>query len=329
MIFAQQLRGTRRSASSWCVGRRGFGVWYFTSRVQSDLALRQHVSRAPSGRARVSRRPGAYTISRFRSRSGQKLEKPAGFPREGRRRHLRRIDSARVSRTGRFRFSRAKYRRRSTRKTYKCRPRGRTTTGVFSMQQVPANHQRRRHHDQGQDACGTERHDRGRMRGDDLRAAGVEGQPRQTGRNRAQAAVDEMRTRNMRNHTRTLVAAACLTVITGVAAYAQAPAAPPQTPPAQAQPPAQSPTQPVEQPAAAAALPAAGYTYDPAGRRDPFLSLMGRGTDPASMAVRPQGLPGLLIGEITVKGIVRDRAGFIAMLQGRTARTFLSAPASV
>jgi type IV pilus assembly protein PilP len=132
-----------------------------------------------------------------------------------------------------------------------------------------------------------------------------------------------MRTRNVRTHTHTLVAAAFLTVITGIAAYAQAPAAPPQTPPAQAQPPAQSPTQPVEQPAAAAALPAAGYTYDPAGRRDPFLSLMGRGTDPASMAVRPQGLPGLLIGEITVKGIVRDRAGFIAMLQGPDSKTFI------
>ena len=41
------------------------------------------------------------------------------------------------------------------------------------------------------------------------------------------------------------------------------------------------------------------------------------------MAVRPQGLPGLLIGEITVKGIVRDRAGFIAMLQGPDSKTFI------
>lgn len=125
-----------------------------------------------------------------------------------------------------------------------------------------------------------------------------------------------MRTWNM-THTHTLVAAALLTVLMGAAAYAQAPAAPPQTPPAQ------SPAQPVEQPAAAGPQPAAGYTYDPAGRRDPFLSLMGRGTDPASMAVRPAGLPGLLIGEITVKGILRDRGGFIAMLQGPDSKTFI------
>lgn len=129
-----------------------------------------------------------------------------------------------------------------------------------------------------------------------------------------------MRARNM-THICTLLAA-LLTVFMGGAAYAQAPAASPQTRPAQAQPPVQSPAQPVEQPDAAA-QPAAGYTYDPAGRRDPFLSLMGRGTDPASMAVRPQGLPGLLIGEITVKGIVRDRAGFIAMLQGPDSKTFI------
>ncbi|MCA1559611.1 MAG: hypothetical protein LC753_17315 [Acidobacteria bacterium] len=122
--------------------------------------------------------------------------------------------------------------------------------------------------------------------------------------------------------TRTLVAAALLVGLTGVASYAQAPASPQPQSPAQAPPPAQGAPPPVEQPGAAAP-PAAGYTYDPSGRRDPFLSLMGRGSDPASMAVRPAGLPGLLIGEITVKGILRDRAGFIAMVQGPDSKTFI------
>jgi hypothetical protein len=59
-----------------------------------------------------------------------------------------------------------------------------------------------------------------------------------------------------------------------------------------------------------------GYAYDPAGRRDPFVSLLRRGADPRTAGSRPNGVPGLLIGEVTVKGIVRDRSGFIAMIQG-------------
>ena len=39
-------------------------------------------------------------------------------------------------------------------------------------------------------------------------------------------------------------------------------------------------------------------------------------------AVRPPGLSGLLIGEITVKGVVRDRQGFIAMVQAPDNKTY-------
>jgi hypothetical protein len=59
-----------------------------------------------------------------------------------------------------------------------------------------------------------------------------------------------------------------------------------------------------------------GYSYEPAGRRDPFVSLLRRGTDPKATGSRPTGVPGLMIGEVTVKGIVRDRSGFIAVIQG-------------
>ena len=68
--------------------------------------------------------------------------------------------------------------------------------------------------------------------------------------------------------------------------------------------------------APASAPPSQGYSYDPAGRRDPFVSLLRRGTDSRATTGRPAGVPGLLIGEITVKGIVKDRSGFIAMVQG-------------
>ncbi|HEV3485030.1 MAG TPA: pilus assembly protein PilP, partial [Vicinamibacterales bacterium] len=69
-----------------------------------------------------------------------------------------------------------------------------------------------------------------------------------------------------------------------------------------------------------------GFTYDPQGRRDPFVSLLLRGNDPRSMVNRAPGLPGVLIGELTVKGIVRDRSGFIAMVQAPDNKTYIVRP---
>jgi Tfp pilus assembly protein PilP len=74
------------------------------------------------------------------------------------------------------------------------------------------------------------------------------------------------------------------------------------------------------------ATPAPPYSYDPQGRRDPFLSLIARGSDPGSAATRPAGLPGLLISEVAVKGVVRDRSGLIAMVQGPGTKTFIVRP---
>ena len=65
------------------------------------------------------------------------------------------------------------------------------------------------------------------------------------------------------------------------------------------------------------------YTYSPEGRRDPFVSLLARGSDPTSAASRPPGVPGLLINEVVVKGIVRDRTGFIGMIQGPDTKTHI------
>ena len=94
---------------------------------------------------------------------------------------------------------------------------------------------------------------------------------------------------------------------------------------------AQQPAQPA--PAQGAAKPAPppkqplptvdpAYVYEPSGRRDPFISLLGRGDDARPTAVRPPGLPGLLIGEVTVKGVLRDRMGFVAMLQAPDNKTY-------
>jgi hypothetical protein len=93
----------------------------------------------------------------------------------------------------------------------------------------------------------------------------------------------------------------------------QAPAAAPaaQAPPAAPQPP----------PASGGA----GYSYDPGGRRDPFVSLAARGGElPNSGGTRPSGPAGLLVNEITVKGVLKSpKGGFIALVQATDNRTFI------
>ena len=101
----------------------------------------------------------------------------------------------------------------------------------------------------------------------------------------------------------------------------QRPAAVPQggATPAGAQPPAGAP-------APGAQGTGAGYSYDPAGRRDPFVSLLGRGGDvPAPGAARAQGLAGMLIGEVTLKGVLKTAKGeFVALLQGPDNKTYIA-----
>lgn len=97
------------------------------------------------------------------------------------------------------------------------------------------------------------------------------------------------------------------------AAFVVAPAVFAQQPPAQSAPPP-SAAPPAAQPVEAPSPPA--FTYNPEGRRDPFISLLGRGVDGTSTASRPVGLGGVLIDEVVVKGIVQDAKGFYALVQG-------------
>ena len=97
---------------------------------------------------------------------------------------------------------------------------------------------------------------------------------------------------------------------------------------AQPQAPAPSPA-PVAAPAAPGqqtsrpAEAGAPFNYNAEGRRDPFVSLIGRGNDPKTAGARPPGVPGLLINEVSVKGIVRNSAGFVALIQGPDNKTYV------
>jgi hypothetical protein len=89
-----------------------------------------------------------------------------------------------------------------------------------------------------------------------------------------------------------------------------------------AAPAAGTPAAPDAQPTASGG----GYTYDPAGRRDPFVTLLGRGGDaPVPGSARPQGLAGMLIGEVTLKGVLKTVKGdYVALLQGSDNKTYIA-----
>lgn len=100
--------------------------------------------------------------------------------------------------------------------------------------------------------------------------------------------------------------------------------APPATAPAQQQPsPLTAGQAPTSGTTATAA--AAGYGYDPAGRRDPFVSLLTHGAEgtPAG-ATRSAGLPGALVGELSVKGILKTGSTYTALLQGPDRKTYVA-----
>jgi hypothetical protein len=60
-------------------------------------------------------------------------------------------------------------------------------------------------------------------------------------------------------------------------------------------------------------------SYDPGNRRDPFRSLL-RPPPAQDRLKRPPGVPGLLIDEITIKGIFRTAKGFVAQIAAHNQR---------
>jgi type IV pilus assembly protein PilP len=102
-------------------------------------------------------------------------------------------------------------------------------------------------------------------------------------------------------------------------AAGQAPAKPPVQPAA----PAAPSTTPSAAPAVAPATPDA-YSYNPEGRRDPFVSLLTRGVEVGTTRETPlEGREGLAIGEVSIRGIVRSRNAFLAMVQGPDNKSYI------
>ena len=97
---------------------------------------------------------------------------------------------------------------------------------------------------------------------------------------------------------------------------------------------AQAPTQPPTPPAVAPGqlpppTPPPNYQYDADNRRDPFLSLVNRGTDArtgAPRTARPDGIAGMMVDEVAVRGIVQSRGGWVAMIASPSGRTYTIRP---
>ncbi len=96
----------------------------------------------------------------------------------------------------------------------------------------------------------------------------------------------------------------------GVALVARGTAQPPRAPE-----PVPAVTETIEQPEL--------YSYDSEGRRDPFVSLLARGTDLPSDRERPDGLVGLSINEVALRGVVLSGGAFLAVLEAPDNRTYI------
>ena len=65
------------------------------------------------------------------------------------------------------------------------------------------------------------------------------------------------------------------------------------------------------------------YTYEPAGRRDPFLSLVGAGSLGPNQGRRGEGAAGMTVAEISVRGVLQSRGKLIAMVMGPDNKTYI------
>ena len=91
---------------------------------------------------------------------------------------------------------------------------------------------------------------------------------------------------------------------------------------------AQAAVKPVTPPPAASATtappppPAEPYTYNPTGRRDPFVSLVARGSQPIASGKHTEGLSGLSTADVALAGIFKSKGAFVALVKAPDGKTF-------
>jgi len=101
---------------------------------------------------------------------------------------------------------------------------------------------------------------------------------------------------------------------------AQTPAKAPETPGTTA---AGQGAKPPAEASEAGPTPAEGYTYQADGRRDPFLNLLGTGSEPRNTGGRNEGPAGMTVAEISVRGVLESRGALIAMIEGPDKKTYV------
>jgi len=119
----------------------------------------------------------------------------------------------------------------------------------------------------------------------------------------------------MRNAMLALLASVALL---GATAWAQQPASP--APAAAGQEPAKETFK--DQVEKETAAQPGQYSYQPGGRRDPFISLLVNVGPSEGGNKRPPGMQGFLIQELALKGIVKDQTGYIALLLGVDGKSY-------
>jgi Tfp pilus assembly protein PilP len=80
---------------------------------------------------------------------------------------------------------------------------------------------------------------------------------------------------------------------------------------------------------AAPPAPPPNYAYEPEARRDPFVSLVNRGSDSrpgATKGPRADGIAGVGVEEVVVRGILQSRGGWVAMIAAPSGRTYTIRP---
>jgi hypothetical protein len=122
---------------------------------------------------------------------------------------------------------------------------------------------------------------------------------------------------------RRLFLAGLLLAVASSALFAQSPASPTPSAPSAAKPGAQTGEALLEQ--EESALSGRSYTYDPAGRRDPFRSLLVRPEQRAAGS-RPPGIAGVSVDDIVLQGIWKTQAGYVAQIRGTDNKSYLLRP---